>query len=353
MSMPTLAVILHPSGLPHAEALGIPIWAQWLVVAVVVAVGVWLVLDGREPAAGRTAAAGPDRDEPAEWEPGEALVTGRFARARSAAPQPPRRPAGAHASPAKPVEARPDELATSPARDGATPIEVAPGARMPLALGRGTVVYVESGEPELACERGALTVHRASLPRVGAPLVPSVVGAGRQVRLGVGDLVVAVERARVVARDATDRPATLLLFGSDGRSGPDWLNPIRVLALLLGLGAGALALDRARAVEALASFISTPGGLNASRLGFSFAALLRVGGALAPTAPRASAAVFAIATMIGIFLATASRWEERLEWWGAEYVLTAWEQLPLWAVAAAGLALLALAGWWYRPRRGR
>lgn len=353
MSLLTLAVILHPSGLPHAEVLGIPIWAQWLVVAVVVAIGVWLVLDGREPASGQPTAAGADRGGPAEWEPGEALVTGRSVRAGSAAAQPSRRPSGIETTPSRPAVMATDDGAATSTWEGATLIEIAPGARVPLAFDRGTVVYVDSGSPELTCERGYLSVHRASLPRVGAPQVPSAVGAGRQVRLGVGDLAVATEDARVVAQDATDRPATLLVFSADGRSGREWLNPIRVLALLLGLGAGALALDRARAVEALASFISTPGGLNASRLGFSFAALLLVGGALAPTAPRASALVLALATVTGIFLATASRWEERLEWWGAEYVLTAWEQLPLWTVAAAGLALMALAGWWYRPRRGR
>jgi hypothetical protein len=86
-------------------------------------------------------------------------------------------------------------------------------------------------------------------------------------------------------------------------------------------------------------------------LGFALAALFLVGGALAPTAPRASAVAFAAAAGLAAFLASALRWEERLEWWGARYVLTAWERLPLWAAGGVALALLALGGWAYRPRR--
>lgn len=91
------------------------------------------------------------------------------------------------------------------------------------------------------------------------------------------------------------------------------LSPPRLLILLAGFAAGWIALDRVRGVDALASFIKTDGAAQVARLGFSFAALLWVGAALAPVAPRGSALAFGVAGAIGAFLATASSWERRLE----------------------------------------
>ena len=47
-----LGVVLQPSGLPHAETLGTPVWSRSLIAAGV-GIGIRLVLGGREPAAGR------------------------------------------------------------------------------------------------------------------------------------------------------------------------------------------------------------------------------------------------------------------------------------------------------------
>jgi hypothetical protein len=227
--------------------------------------------------------------------------------------------------------------------------DVAPGAVRAFGLGDGRVLYVAVGAPDLECESGELRLHRANVPHLGGEASLTTVQPGLMVRLAAGDLVFPAADARLLAGNATDRQAALVVLGAK-RAEAVWLNPIRILTLFLAVGTGILALDRARAVEALATFIRTGGGLNASRLGFAFAALLLVGGALAPTAPRLAALVLLAAAGTGAFLATAGRWEERLEWWGAEYVLTAWTNLPLWAAGAFGLALLALVGWRYRAR---
>jgi hypothetical protein len=129
------------------------------------------------------------------------------------------------------------------------------------------------------------------------------------------------------------------------------LSPPRLLVLLVGFAAGWVALDRVRGVDALGNFIKTDGAAQVARLGFAFAALLWVGAALAPVAPRGSALAFTVAGAIGTFLATPSSWERRLEWWGATAVLNDWDGLPYWAAAAFALALLALAAGRYQPRR--
>jgi hypothetical protein len=225
-------MLTHPSSVPHSDALGVPIWAQWAVVGLVAALGIWLIVDARTDRA-RSAAAPP--------------------------PEPDRPPAPA---------ARPDEPLTS----------------------------------------------------------------NRLVR---ADAV-----AQPVAR-ARPTPAA----ASGGAS------PLGVLVLLFGFAAGWVVLDRVRAVEALASFLRTDGAAQVARLGFAFAALLWVGGALAVVAPRGAILAFAVAGAIGVFLATASRWESRLEWWGASAGLQGWDRLWLWAGFAFALAVLSYAAGRYRPRR--
>src|SRR5689334_11437356 len=39
--------VLHGGGLPHADSLGVPVWLQWLVVVLALAIAGWLVLDAR------------------------------------------------------------------------------------------------------------------------------------------------------------------------------------------------------------------------------------------------------------------------------------------------------------------
>jgi hypothetical protein len=162
--------------------------------------------------------------------------------------------------------------------------------------------------------------------------------------------------------DATDRPATERLVRRTSTARPRPvpadaapevpLNPPGVLVLVIGFVAGWFALDRVRAVDVLAGFIRTNGVDRAVRLGFCFAALLWVGAALAPVAARGAALAFGSAGVIGIFLATPSRWERRLEWWGAGAVLNSWDHRPYWAAGAFALAVLALAAGRYR-RGGR
>jgi hypothetical protein len=215
------------------------------------------------------------------------------------------------------------------------------------------MLYVESGSPDLECEQGSLLLRRANLPRVAASPVATSIEAGRMVRLAAGDLAMPSARSRLVARNTTDRPAAILLLPI-GQTGPaSWLNPIRLLTLVLGVVAGFFAVDRARAVALWAGMIPSDGASNALAFAIAFAALLLAGATLAPAMPRVSALVFLLAAGIAGFLATASKWEASIEWWGASSVLTAWERLPLWSAGAVGLALLAFAGWRYHPHRRR
>ncbi|HKG25473.1 MAG TPA: hypothetical protein VKB09_07475 [Thermomicrobiales bacterium] len=156
-------------------------------------------------------------------------------------------------------------------------------------------------------------------------------------------------RERLVRATAAPRPRLAQAQRPGAATGQ--LSPARLLVLLVGFTAGWVALDRVRAVDALANFLRTDGAAQVARLGFAFAALLWVGAALAPVAPRGSALAFGVAGAIGTFLATASTWERRLEWRGAASVLNAWDRLPLWAGAAFALALFSLLAGRYRPGR--
>src|SRR5687767_10090238 len=149
--MATLLPLLHPSGLPHAEALGIPFWAQWLIAAVVVLVGIWLVLDGREGRAEASGAAplpergaGTTEPAPPDWDPNEALVVGRAAR-RAPAAEPER---VLPRAPSMPVSAaRGAGARAAPNAGWPVAIErcaVAPGAVRALRVGAGRMIYVEA-----------------------------------------------------------------------------------------------------------------------------------------------------------------------------------------------------------------
>jgi hypothetical protein len=183
--MPTNLPLLHPSSLPHSDTLGVPTWLQWLVVAIALAIGGWLVLearaDRRARSAGEPAASEGEEDGPSSR---------RLVRAKPAAPS-----------------------------------------------------------------------------------------------------------------QKTSRPAAATR-GS--------LSPPSLLVLVIGVVAGWSAIDRVRAVDALAGFIRTDGAAQVVRLGFCFAALLWVGAALAPVASRGAAVACGVAGVIWTFLTVPSRWARRL-----------------------------------------
>ena len=132
---------------------------------------------------------------------------------------------------------------------------------------------------------------------------------------------------------------------------PVWLNPIRVLTAVLGIGAGVEAMDRVRSIMELDAMLGTEGTFQVSRAAIWLTVLLCVGGALAMPAPKLAAVAFLGAAGLAAFFAVASWWESRLEWWGAEYALTAWSDLWVWVGVGLGLAVLALLGGLYRTRR--
>lgn len=131
---------------------------------------------------------------------------------------------------------------------------------------------------------------------------------------------------------------------------PIWLNPFRVLAAAVGIGAGVQAADRVREVMELDAMLGTVGTQQVARVGLWLTVLLCVGGALAMPAPKLAAGAFLGAGALAAFFALAGWWESKLEWWGAEYALTAWSNLWVWVGVGLALAGLALAGGWYRPR---
>lgn len=123
---------------------------------------------------------------------------------------------------------------------------------------------------------------------------------------------------------------------------------LRPLLSLIGGVLGWDAIDRARAVEAFAGFVGSNGANNAAQLAFALAALFWVGAALALVAPRGAALAFAGSGGVGLLLATASRWEERLEWWGVAAAAGQWEDVGVWSAIAFGLALISLLAGWRR-----
>lgn len=134
-------------------------------------------------------------------------------------------------------------------------------------------------------------------------------------------------------------------------AGGTGFNPVQLVVTTVGFAAGWAAIDRVRAVDTMGNFVRTDGAAQVARLGFACAALLWVGAALAPVAPRGAAVAFTLAGAIATFLAVPDRWEVRLEWWGAGSVLEAWSSRPLWAGFAFLLALLTVLAERFRPRR--
>ncbi len=132
---------------------------------------------------------------------------------------------------------------------------------------------------------------------------------------------------------------------------PIWLNPVRVLTAVLGIGAGVEAMDRVRAIMELDAMLGSEGTSQVSRVAIWLTVLLCVGGALAMPAPKLAAVAFLGAAALATFFAVVGWWESKLEWWGAEYALTAWSNLWTWAGVGLGLAVLAVLGGWYQPRR--
>lgn len=126
---------------------------------------------------------------------------------------------------------------------------------------------------------------------------------------------------------------------------------VRPLLLLIGGLLGWYALDRARSVETFAGFVGSPGTDHAARLAFACAALFWVGAALALVAPRGAALAFLGSGGIALLLATASRWEERIEWWGVAAAAGQWEDAGAWGALAFGLAAVAIFAGWRRPER--
>lgn len=177
-----------------------------------------------------------------------------------------------------------------------------------------------------------LEQRRAPLPATQPE--PSASDAGRE-RLVNTELLPPPRRAAPRERSGTIRRIQTALRG-----------------LLFGLGwiLGWYALDRARSVEAFAGFIGSPGTDNAARIAFAFAALFWVGAALALVAPRGAALAFAGASVLGLVLACANRWEARVEWWGATAAAEQWDGRWLWTGLAAALALLSVLAGWGRTR---
>jgi hypothetical protein len=147
-------------------------------------------------------------------------------------------------------------------------------------------------------------------------------------------------KAHVVAEAAVRRPPVARTVTT--ASIRTTLNPIGVLILVLAGVAGWMALDRAHSVDALATFLRTPGAENAARLATAVASLFWAGGVVALVAPRLAAVLFALAGIVLVVLSTASHWERRMEWFGASAVLKGWSSLETWAIVAVGFILLSL-----------
>jgi hypothetical protein len=109
-------------------------------------------------------------------------------------------------------------------------------------------------------------------------------------------------------------------------------------------------MDRVREIMELDARLGSQGTFQVSRLAIWLMVLLCVGGALAMPAPKLAATAFLGAGALAAFFAAVGWWESKLEWWGAEYALTAWSHLWVWVGVGVGRAALAMAGGWYRPK---
>jgi hypothetical protein len=311
--MSQFVALLHPGGVPHSDALGLPTWLQWLIVLIAAALGGWLIVDAR----GMRKRSTQPEDDPFEL----------FTEVPESVPARERLVASTV------LTARPAATKPAPKRHSAQPATTETGTQT-------AIVELASGEnqtipPSL---RRRLVVITSGTVRFDD--VDLNIGGTREIAPDVAPTISALG----------DTPATAVLI-EISNSRPAKVNPIGVLVIVLAIVAGWFALDRARAIEGLAIFFKTDGTVRVARLGFGFAALIFAGAAMVLVLPRVAAAIFALGALIGVFLAAAPRWESRLEWWGAAAVLADWHHLWLWAVGALGLALLSVAADYYSSLR--
>jgi hypothetical protein len=305
--------LLHPGGVPHSDALGLPTWLQWLIVLIAAALGGWLIVDAR----GMRKRSTQPEDEPFEL----------FAEIPESVPTRERLVASTVLT-ARPVASKP-ATKRQPAQPASTEAKT-PAGIVELVAGENQSIPPSPLKRLFVITAGSVRFNDIELST----------GASREIAPGVASTISVLG----------DTPATAAWVEiADSRS--TRINPIGVLVFVLAIVAGWFALDRARAIEGLAIFFKTDGTVRVARLGFGFAALIFVGAAMVLVLPRVAAAIFALSALIGVFLAAAPRWESRLEWWGAAAVLADWHHLWLWAVGALGLALLALAADYYSSIR--
>lgn len=279
---------LHGSGIPHVDTWGVSPWVQWSVIAVILLVGCWLLSDVRARTGGSR---GLVEEQPEDLD--GPLVVGRSSRQATGVAEAP-------------------SAVSAPGRSPLIPPVPLPPAE---AEGRGKAARATDGADRQVTAANCEPTHCDGSPS------ETENGATAHVRR-----VVAARRMAL----------------------PIWLNPIRVLAAVLGIGAGVQAVDRVRAIMELDAMLGTTGTFQVSRIAIWLTVLFCAGGLLAMLVPKLAAAAFLGAAALAAFCAMADWWESRLEWWGAEYALTAWSNLWIWVGIGVGLAALSLVGGRYR-----
>ncbi len=334
-ALPAGNVVLHVGDrLPHPAGLEMPPLLFWGVVAAVVLLAGWLVVD-LLPASGRRARTGAlhgtvGDDAP---DPGEPLIVGR-GRGRSS-PLPAPRPA----NPETAIAANDPVLRAPSQPDNSLTEEAAQ--------------FDPVGDPPLRRHDDVSLVSRDLVIAAGETrewqpppdTFLTITGAVTTLRR---DAATGTVSASVAPGDAEGRLVAWSIARS--RSRP-WTDPARLLPAVAGGAMGLLAAERTREVQGLASLVRSDNAAQVSRLALGFTVLLLVGAALAIPVPRAAAAVLALAGLVATTLAFAPQLANRLRWWDARYVLGEWPHLGWWAVAAFTLAGVALLG--SHRRRGR
>jgi hypothetical protein len=118
--------------------------------------------------------------------------------------------------------------------------------------------------------------------------------------------------------------------------------PSRALTVTVSALMGWYGLDRARAVSDFAGFVGSDGTINAARLAFAFASLFWVAGSIVLFSLRGATVAFGLCGLVGAVLATATHWEQRIEWWGASAALREWPSIEWWSAGAFAMAAITI-----------